>query len=82
MSAAEVERVTLALSDHWNDMHTNESLGKQRMLAQVALAALTPTPDVIAQVKALLVQLRDRGDITSGYDTAVNCIAILDAKAG
>lgn len=28
------------LSEHWRDMHTNEALGQQRMLARAALAAL------------------------------------------
>lgn len=37
---AAVERMARGLSEHWRDMHTNESLGRQRMLARAALAAL------------------------------------------
>jgi len=35
-----VEQVARALSAHWKDMHTNESLGRQRMLAGHAIAAV------------------------------------------
>lgn len=35
-----VERMARGLSEHWRDMHTNESLGRQRMLARAALDAL------------------------------------------
>ena len=31
------DRIARALSEHWRDMHTNESLGKQRMLAAAVL---------------------------------------------
>lgn len=37
---AAVERMARGLSEHWRDMHTNESLGQQRMLARAALDAL------------------------------------------
>ena len=38
-----VERATHGVAAHWHDMHTNESLGRQRALAIAALdAALTP----------------------------------------
>lgn len=37
---AAVERMARGLMEHWRDMHTNESLGRQRMLARAALAAL------------------------------------------
>lgn len=37
---AAVERMARGLSEHWRDMHTNESLGQQRMLARAALGAL------------------------------------------
>lgn len=37
---AAVERVARGLMEHWRDIHTNESLGQQRMLAHAALAAL------------------------------------------
>lgn len=40
------ERIARALSEHWRDMHTNESLGKQRMLATAIL------PIVEAEVRA------------------------------
>ena len=40
----QVERVAKALSAHWNSMHTNESIGKQWMLARVAVAAMRPEP--------------------------------------
>ena len=32
-----VERATHGIAAHWHDMHTNESLGRQRALARVAL---------------------------------------------
>lgn len=35
-----IERMARGLSEHWRDMHTNEALGQQRMLARAALAAL------------------------------------------
>ena len=35
-----VERVTRAIAAHWHDMHTNESLGRQRALARVAVDAV------------------------------------------
>lgn len=44
-SASAVEAVTKALSGNWNNMHTNESLGRQRMLAQAVLAALPEASD-------------------------------------
>ena len=34
-----VEAAAKAMSEHWRDMHTNESLGYQRMLAQHAVTA-------------------------------------------
>lgn len=37
---AAVERMARGLSEHWRDMHTNEALGQQRMLARAALDAL------------------------------------------
>lgn len=37
---AAVERMARALSEHWRDMHTNEALGQQRMLARASLNAL------------------------------------------
>lgn len=37
---AAVERMARGLMEHWRDMHTNEALGQQRMLARAALAAL------------------------------------------
>jgi len=36
---AQVEAAARAMSQHWRDMHTNESLGYQRMLARYALLA-------------------------------------------
>ena len=35
-----IERMARGLSEHWRDMHTNEALGQQRMLARAALDAL------------------------------------------
>lgn len=35
----EVDAASYAMSSHWRDMHTNEALGYQRMLADHALAA-------------------------------------------
>ncbi len=32
------EQIAQVLSQHWSDMHTNESLGRQRMLARAVLA--------------------------------------------
>lgn len=37
---AAVERMARGLMEHWRDMHTNEALGQQRMLARAALDAL------------------------------------------
>lgn len=37
-----VEAGARALSEHWRDMHTNESLGQQRMLADHAARAMWP----------------------------------------
>ena len=42
-----IERAARALSERWNSMHTNESLGRQRMLAAQALAAVLP--DLLAE---------------------------------
>lgn len=36
------EAVTSALAENWRNMHTNESLGLQRMLAGHVLTALAP----------------------------------------
>ena len=38
-----VERATHAIAAHWHDMHTNESLGRQRALAIAALDAALGT---------------------------------------
>lgn len=35
-----IERMARGLMEHWRDMHTNEALGQQRMLARAALGAL------------------------------------------
>lgn len=37
-----IEAGARALSEHWRDMHTNESLGRQRMLADHAARATWP----------------------------------------
>lgn len=37
-----VEAGARALSEHWRDMHTNESLGQQRMLSGHAARAMWP----------------------------------------
>ena len=45
-----IEQAARAMSSHWRDMHTNESLGFQRMLALHTLAAVLPdllAPEVI-----------------------------------
>ena len=42
----------------------------------------TPDVDVLAEVRARLVQLRDHGDTTSGYDAVVACLALLNPEAG
>lgn len=39
---AAVEAAARAMSVHWRDMHTNEALGRQRMLAEAALTAAAP----------------------------------------
>lgn len=44
------EAVARSLAAHWRDMHTNESLGLQRMLARHTLEALAP--HVAALVRA------------------------------
>lgn len=44
------EAVARSLSAHWRDMHTNEALGLQRMLARHTLEALAP--HVAALVRA------------------------------
>jgi len=49
----QVERVAKALSAHWNSMHTNESIGKQWMLARVAVAAMRPEPVTVTTVEEL-----------------------------
>ena len=49
----QVERVAKALSAHWNNMHTNESMGKQRMLARAAIAAMKPEPVTVTTVEEL-----------------------------
>lgn len=38
-----VERATHGITAHWHDMHTNESLGRQRILARAALDAALGT---------------------------------------
>lgn len=38
-----VERAAHGIAAHWRDMHTNESLGRQRMLARAALDAALGT---------------------------------------
>ena len=38
-----VERAARSMSAHWHDWHTNEALGRQRALAQVALEAALGT---------------------------------------
>ena len=40
---AMVERAARSMSAHWHDWHTNEALGRQRVLAQVALDAALGT---------------------------------------
>ena len=42
-----IEKAARALSERWNFMHTNESLGRQRMLADFTLAAVLP--DLLAE---------------------------------
>ena len=42
-----IERAARALSERWNSMHTNEALGRQRMLAGFTLAAVLP--DLLAE---------------------------------
>lgn len=42
-----IERAARALSERWNSTHTNESLGRQRMLAGFTLAAVLP--DLLAE---------------------------------
>lgn len=49
-----VEAAAKAMSEHWRDMHTNESLGHQRMLAQHAVTA------ALAEVEGSLTAERDR----------------------
>lgn len=39
---AAIKAASHAMSRHWRDMHTNEALGLQRMLAAHALAAVLP----------------------------------------
>lgn len=39
MTDERLESATRAISEKWNSMHSNESLGRQRMLAQAALSA-------------------------------------------
>ena len=46
-----IEKAARALSERWNFMHTNESLGRQRMLAGFTLAAVLP--DLLADAWAL-----------------------------
>ena len=41
-----VERAARSMSAHWHDWHTNEALGRQRALAQVALEAALGTGGV------------------------------------
>lgn len=41
----DLEQLAKILADNWRNMHTNESLGKQRMLAQAIInAGWTPPP--------------------------------------
>ena len=54
MSATDpVQAVAEALSKHWRDRHTNESLGLQRMLARHAIDAARPAIEREAKVAAL-----------------------------
>ena len=49
-----IEQAARAMSSHWRDIHTNESLGFQRMLALHTLAAVLPdllAPEVITTVE-------------------------------
>ena len=46
---AAVDAAARAMSAHWRDMHTNESLGFQRMLAGHALAAAAPIIEAAAK---------------------------------
>ena len=64
-----IERIARALSEHWRDMHTNESLGKQRMLAAAVL------PIMEAEVRAAKAE----AILMDGFDVAV---ADLLADAG
>ena len=62
-TAALQERIARALAGRWRDMHTNESLGRQRMLAAAVL------PIIAAEVQAASEKAWDEGQ-TSGWDEA------------
>lgn len=38
-------RIAATLSEHWRDSHTNESLGKQKMLAKHVMRVVQPEID-------------------------------------
>lgn len=53
-----IEKAARVLSERWNSMHTNESLGRQRMLAGFTIAA----------VLDLLAAAWDEGYVASATD--------------
>ena len=65
---------------HWDlpDWDCRQGLAKH--LATVLYPQPTPDVGVLAEVMAALVQLRDHSATTSGYDTAVACLALLDRE--
>lgn len=64
-----VEAGARAMSHHWRDMHTNESLGRQRQLAVHATRAMWPV------LSAGLRELHTRWDQGGGWVVCMHCNA-------
>ena len=62
-----IEKAARALSERWNFMHTNESLGRQRMLAGFTLAAVLPD---------LLAEAWEAGHWLGKADAALNAVRV------
>jgi len=79
---AAIEAATRALSVHWRDMHTNEALGHQRMLATFALeAALPAIREQIA--KEIEEHIREPENTPiNGWQSAVEAATALTFRQG
>lgn len=74
-----IEAATQALAIHWKDLHTNESLGRQRALAEHALTAALPALEqqIREQVAA---EIRRECDVLSS--STVSEYVVIHVKTG